>query len=418
MKKGMRDEKSSLFMENTYVPELLNGTESGRYLALDLGGTNFRLLLVEMLSGKITKEIVKPYEIKDEARIGCGLKLFDFLAECISDFTHENGVADLNLPLGFTFSFPMHQKSIHNGILLKWTKSFAATNVEGNDVVIMLQEAIERRGDVKVDINAVLNDTTGTLLKGCLLDPRTRIGMIIGTGTNACYMERADRISHWESERHGEKEVLIDIEWGAFGDNGTIDFVKTYFDRQLDSNSLYLNSFSFEKLISGLYLGELVRIILVHLTNNRLLFNGILSKKIQEKNSFPSSQVSLIEEDNVNNTITNTEKILKDLNLKYTMDDLKIVKYVCELVSLRGALLLSACLSTLIHQIDKDDVTIAVDGSLYKFHPRMKIWINKFVKLLAPAYEFRLLLAEDGSGKGAAIASAIALRLQKSYTIH
>ena len=29
-------------METTYVTQLLRGTESGRYLALDLGSTNFR----------------------------------------------------------------------------------------------------------------------------------------------------------------------------------------------------------------------------------------------------------------------------------------------------------------------------------------------------------------------------------------
>ena len=34
--------KSSLQMENTFVPEMTDGTETGRFLALDLGGTNFR----------------------------------------------------------------------------------------------------------------------------------------------------------------------------------------------------------------------------------------------------------------------------------------------------------------------------------------------------------------------------------------
>ena len=44
---GMKDglKKSSLQMENTYVPELTNGKEQGTYLALDLGGTNFRYML-------------------------------------------------------------------------------------------------------------------------------------------------------------------------------------------------------------------------------------------------------------------------------------------------------------------------------------------------------------------------------------
>ena len=34
--------QSSVQMETTYVTQLLRGTESGRYLALDLGSTNFR----------------------------------------------------------------------------------------------------------------------------------------------------------------------------------------------------------------------------------------------------------------------------------------------------------------------------------------------------------------------------------------
>lgn len=33
--------------------------------------------------------------------------------------------------------------------------------VEGHDVVSLLQEALNRRGDVKIEICAILNDTTG-----------------------------------------------------------------------------------------------------------------------------------------------------------------------------------------------------------------------------------------------------------------
>ena len=40
MEKGLSG--SSMQMENTYVPEMTNGSETGKYLALDLGGTNFR----------------------------------------------------------------------------------------------------------------------------------------------------------------------------------------------------------------------------------------------------------------------------------------------------------------------------------------------------------------------------------------
>lgn len=44
-------------------------------------------------------------------------------------------------------------------------------------------------------------------MQGALFDHKTYIGLIIGTGSNACYLERADRVHHWETERHGEREV-------------------------------------------------------------------------------------------------------------------------------------------------------------------------------------------------------------------
>lgn len=69
-------------------------------MALDLGGTNFRVILVDLEKGRIVNERVKHYHISDELRLNCGIKLFDFLAECISEFVIENGLADRVLPMG------------------------------------------------------------------------------------------------------------------------------------------------------------------------------------------------------------------------------------------------------------------------------------------------------------------------------
>lgn len=43
----------------------------------------------------------------------------------------------------------------------------------------------------------------------------------------------------------------------------------------------------------------------------------------------------------------------------------------------------------LLKQMDRPDVTIAVDGSVFKFHPRYKLWMNRFIKLLAPNHKVR-----------------------------
>ena len=45
-------------------------------------------------------------------------------------------------------------------------------------------------------------------MMGAFLDKNTCVGLILGTGSNACYLERADRVENWETKRHGEKEVI------------------------------------------------------------------------------------------------------------------------------------------------------------------------------------------------------------------
>ena len=85
----------------------------------------YRVILLEMCEGKITKEKVSYYSVPEEKRLGKGTDLFDFLAECIVDFVTKNvsGANGEHIPLGFTFSFAMLQNALNEGILVTWTKS-------------------------------------------------------------------------------------------------------------------------------------------------------------------------------------------------------------------------------------------------------------------------------------------------------
>lgn len=56
-----------------------------------------------------------------------------------------------------------------------------------------------------------------------------------GTGTNACYMEDMRHIDLVEGD---EGRMCINTEWGAFGDDGALDDLRTEFDRELDLGSL------------------------------------------------------------------------------------------------------------------------------------------------------------------------------------
>ena len=64
----------------------------------------------------------------------------------------------------------------------------------GKDVVQLLKQAIDARDDITVKVTAILNDTTGCLMSCAWKNPKCRIGLIIGTGTNACYLEDIDRV--------------------------------------------------------------------------------------------------------------------------------------------------------------------------------------------------------------------------------
>lgn len=75
-------------------------------------------------------------------------------------------------------------------------------------------------------------------IQGVNLDKRCQIGIVFGTGSNAAYVESADKVKHWEANRCGAERVCIDIEWGAFGDKGSLNFIRTKFDEQLDQLSL------------------------------------------------------------------------------------------------------------------------------------------------------------------------------------
>ena len=117
-------------------------------------------------------------------------------------------------PVGFTFSFPVDQTSVDAGTLMEWTKGFDSPGVVGQDVMAMLAAACARRG-LQVHLRALVNDTVGTLMMRAYSDAAARVGVILGTGTNACYVERAAAIPKWEGGKEGG--MLVNMEWGGFG---------------------------------------------------------------------------------------------------------------------------------------------------------------------------------------------------------
>uniref|UniRef100_A0A8C3TX06 hexokinase n=1 Tax=Catharus ustulatus TaxID=91951 RepID=A0A8C3TX06_CATUS len=406
--------KATVKMLPTYVCGTPDGTEKGKFLALDLGGTNFRVLLVKIKSGR--KRSVQMYNkifaIPLEIMQGTGEELFDHIVQCIAEFLEYMGIKGACLPLGFTFSFPCRQASIDKGTLVGWTKGFKATDCEGEDVVDMLREAIRRRNEFDLDIVAVVNDTVGTMMTCGYEDPNCEIGLIAGTGSNVCYMEDMKNIEIVEGN---EGKMCINTEWGAFGDNGCIDHIRTKYDREVDEGSLNPGKQRYEKMTSGMYLGEIVRQILIDLTKQGLLFRGHISESLRKRGIFETKFLSQIESDRL--ALLQVRRILQQLGLDSTCEDSIIVKEVCGVVSRRAARLCGAGLAAIVEKkrenrgVEHLQITVGVDGTLYKLHPHFSTVLRETVKELAPQCDVTFLLSEDGSGKGAALITAVAKRL-------
>ena len=77
-------------------------------------------------------------------------------------------------------------------------------------------------------------------------------------------------------------------------------------------------------------------------------------------------------------------------------------------VSIRAAVLAAAGVAALLNKMARPRVTVAMDGSLYKFHPHFHARMTVKVRdLVERSLQFQLVLSEDGSGKGAALAAAV-----------
>jgi hexokinase len=525
---------STLPMLPSYVDRLPSGDESGVFLAVDFGGTHVRIIKVTMdenamvmgekqsSTGTLPSKfrlIQSKVIIPDELKHGSGYVLFDYIADGVVSFLQQHPIFSSNaqkrhatmpqharsnknsftqtqhqkspsfssddsplIPLGFTFSFPVQQTALDRGTILRWNKDFKCDDVLEKDPVQLLQASLSKKGVSNVKVVALVNDTVGTLVAHAYEHPQAMIGLILGTGANACYIERYDRVTKMISKNKDAhlSHMVMNTEFGAFNPdahtvaNGTQRkriLPRTKYDEIVDKNSLNQGGQVYEKLISGYYMGEIVRLVLMELIEDGKLFSDATWKEIPEdqgksqsrRNSssdqfnskygilarphtFDTSYMSRIERDH-STELADTKSVLEDTFEIYDTNpsDRQLVKFVCELVAIRSARLSAAIIAgivahlglsklllhirnpslapsttlaspaTLLHTpcstSTHDNVVVAIDGSLFEFYPH---YGNRMMDALrelfgARADSIQLSLAKDGSGLGAALIAALSV---------
>ncbi|THH01755.1 hypothetical protein EW026_g995 [Hermanssonia centrifuga] len=126
------------------------------------------------------------------------------------------------------------------------------------------------------------------------------VGAIFGTGTNGAYVEKVSNIAKLGDSpaRLNGGEMVINAEWGAFNNTRTT-LPTTVFDNKLDRESINPRLQAFEKFISGMYLGEITRNVLLSLIDaapHPLLFNGRSSAQLNGHYGLDTAIISEVEQ--------------------------------------------------------------------------------------------------------------------------
>lgn len=417
----------------TYVTSIPTGKENGLYLAADLGGTNFRVCSID-LKGDHTFELKQSkFPVPLDLMKGTSSDdLFSFLAEKVSNFLaeHHNDLDESKLlKLGFTFSFPVEQTALDRGKLIRWTKGFDLPDCVGRDVVEMLQKHIDILR-VPVTIVALANDTVGTLLSRAYsndiskTNAHTVIGCIFGTGTNGAYFETLSNIPKLAGATL-PKDVtgmVINTEWGSF-DNSLEVLPRTKYDDFVDKETSNRGYHLFEKRISGMFLGELLRVTLMELFEKGLIFSDLyksrgnnLPHRLTEPFLLSSEVLSYLQIDD-STDLRMSELILENqLRLPTTPVEREVIQQLTRAISKRAAYLSAIPLAAIVLRVqdqysgDDKDFEVGCDGSVVEFYPGFRDKILEAFRLIDPLKDskkkFHLTIAKDGSGVGAALCAS------------
>uniref|UniRef100_A0A2N9GIF9 Phosphotransferase n=1 Tax=Fagus sylvatica TaxID=28930 RepID=A0A2N9GIF9_FAGSY len=405
----------------SYVDNLPSGNEKGLFYALDLGGTNFRVLRVQLggeVNGIVNQEFAE-VSIPSDLMVGTSEALFDFIVAELAKFVDQEG-EDFQLPtgrqreLGFTFSFPVMQSSIASGNLIRWTKGFSIDDAVGQDVVAELTRAMEKKG-LDMRVSALVNDTVGTLAGGRYSNKDVIAAVILGTGTNAAYVERAHAIPKWHGLLPRSGEMVINMEWGNFNSS---HLPLTEYDHVLDAESLNPGEQIFEKIISGMYLGEIVRRVLCRMAEEASFFGDTIPPKLKVPFILRTPDMSAMHHDTSSDLKVVDNKLKNILEISNTSLEMrKVVVELCNIVATRGARLAAAGILAILIKLGRDKIkdgekqrtVIALDGGLYEHYTEYRKCLENTIKELLGEEVSESIVIEhsnDGSGIGAALLAA------------
>lgn len=267
---------------------------------------------------------------------------------------------------------------------------------------------------VPVQVVALINDTTGTLIASHYRDTDVKIGCVFSTGCNAAYMEECRKIPKL---RHlglpDDAKVIINTEYGAF-DNNLKVLPATPFDHQIDRESLRPGTQIYEKMVAGLYIGEMLRLILVGMHEEGKLCSGQDASRLRTAHALDATFLSISEGDESPHLYEMRNEFVRTFDLDPPLVELKICRHLIGLIATRAARLYACGLAAICKKKGLRTCRVGVDGSVFNKYKSFKERAMQALREIfdwAPDQQDLIVLkpSEDGSSLGAALAAVLTL---------
>lgn len=403
MAQGLAGAGGSLKMLRTFTRQP-TGRESGRIAVVDWGGTKGRAGLVD-LSGSGSARILaeEVFTFSDAQKQGRAAEAFDVVAAAVGRVVGPQP-SGRHL-LGFVYSFPARLERIDRAVALALTKGWSVAGLEGQDVAALLRDALRRRGLDRVTVAAVANDTVATLVlqsyqaRGADRAARAAdIGLILGTGTNQAADLGPAGIRNLES-----------------GNFDGVAAIETPYDAALDRELVEPRPGAqrLEKMVSGRYLGELLRRVVSDLGRRGPRFRWAVGSAFGTPFAVGSEHLSRIAADPTA-VLDEVDALLRELDAASTREEREDLRDLAAAIVRRAARLVATTLLGTLRFLDPalaDRRTIAVDGSLWGGYPGFESLVRgTFAELIGPERAERIEIAflKDSTSTGAAVIAAVA----------
>lgn len=360
IRSGAAGKRSCFKMLPSYL-SVASGKECGSYIALDFGGTNIRADLIELKGkrrAKTLKSAIARIPLELTVSSAMANELFAFVATVVAQVVPDNNI----YKLGHTFSFPVYQNSVNDGILLEWAKEFATSGMKGRRINALLHTELSKLGVGNVQPIALINDTVATLLAASYSRKYATISSICGTGHNTAFFD-------------AQQNMIINLESGNFN-----LMPRNRYDEILDRQSINPSRQFLEKMASGRYLGELFRITI-------------------DRKDF--IQPFMLDTQTLSN-------IIMGLDSRFNETECELAIAIVR----RGAMLVAASYIGVLDYVDNGlerSHGIAIDGSLYE---KIPLYAETIQNVLDEHFgdkgkQINVFLQNRGSVLGSAIAAAI-----------